>query len=256
MDSNKIRNLYQQGYSINDIVKETSIKKYWIKKAIQGIERTVADTNSLKARLASRDLSEPEKQCILGTLLGDGCLKRSYNGRSHHLSIIHGDKQKDYIKFKHGVLHGSHLKSEICLSGYCPGSLQWNLKFWNTKFMDYVSSVSQRDEQKCVSNEWLQALTLEGLSYWFMDDGHSSYANNHGRSVCVAISTMCFNYEENCLIAGRLNEYEVDAKVVKASRGTKYQISMSVNGGQKFLRLIQPFVERVPSMVYKLKFKN
>jgi len=256
MDFDQIQSLYKQGYSINDIVKIVDVKRYWIKKAIKGIERTVADTNSLKARLNSKILSESEQQCILGTLLGDGCLKESQNGRSHHLSVTHGDKQKDYIKFKHKILQGSYLSRVICSSGYCPGSIQWNLTFWNAKFMDYVFSISQKNEHKYVSDEWLQALTLEGLAYWFMDDGSSSYANNPGQSVCIAMSTMCFSYEENCRIAIHLNKYKIDARVVKASRGTKWQISMSVKGGQRFLKLIQPYVEQIPSMTYKLKIKN
>jgi hypothetical protein len=99
----------------------------------------------------------------------------------------------------------------------------------------------------------MSLLKPEGLAYWFMDDGSSSYANNPGKSVCVTVSTMCFSHEENCVITSRLGEFGIDANVVKASRGTRWQISMPVRSGQAFLRLIKPFVERIPSMTYKLK---
>lgn len=250
---NEIRIAYKTGMSIADISKLYGVKRYWIKKALVGITRSVADTNSMKARLASRDLSESEKQCILGTLLGDGCLRFSPNGRSSFLSVTHGSKQELYVRHKHKVLIGSHLYKEINKAGYCPGSIQWRMNYYNPRFMDLVRSVSNRDGIKTVTREWLSLLDLEGLSYWFMDDGSSSYGSNPGRSVGVLISTMCFSREENELLSEKLNKYDSDARVVRASRGTRWQISFSVAGGQKFLRLIQPYVERVPSMIYKLK---
>lgn len=54
------------------------------------------------------------KQLLIGSLLGDGCFCRSSKRvKNMSFSITHGEKQKDYIEYKHSILKNYNLVPSI-----------------------------------------------------------------------------------------------------------------------------------------------
>ncbi|HDQ16610.1 MAG TPA: hypothetical protein ENN31_00630 [Candidatus Vogelbacteria bacterium] len=69
--------------------------------------------NTIKVNSWSRDirnlqrnlfLCKKDKDFIIGTLLGDGCLAPNAYGKNFRLEISHSQKQKDYIYWESNLL--------------------------------------------------------------------------------------------------------------------------------------------------------
>ena len=62
--------------------------------------------------------SEDQEQILLGSFLGDGCIRRINGINRIRLSIIHGKKQYDYCKWKANMFGIKEL-NYIEKNGYC-----------------------------------------------------------------------------------------------------------------------------------------
>ena len=86
-----------------------------------------------------------------------------------------------------------------------------------------------------------------------MDDGNA-------RNDCYAgrIAAMSFSYDEQVLLLDYIkSRYNIDGKIILNSKlKNHYQIIIPAKSFGKFVKLIQPFVEKIPSMVYKLNLER
>lgn len=182
-------------------------------------------------------MSEEAKQVILGTLLGDGSL-RKYRGYAHpRLVIRHGAEQKEYLEWKAGFL----LKE---LGGRIV-EVQDAASKGRRKAV-YVSSASPKLLEifelisKGVRRKWLNQLRPLGLCVWWLDDG--SLVRNRTQAV---LCTDSFSPRE-VRVARRyfLKVWGLHFRIAPAKRGTgRYRLWLrSTNETKSFLKLIAPFV--------------
>lgn len=182
-------------------------------------------------------MSEEARQVILGTLLGDGSL-RKYKGYAHpRLVIRHSARQKEYLEWKAGFLL-EELGGRIA-------EVQDTTSKGREKVV-YVSSASPKLLEifglasKGVRRKWLNQLRPLGLCVWWLDDG--SLVRNKTQAV---LCTDGFSLRE-VKVARRYFQkaWGLHFKIAPKKKGTKrYRLWLrSTAETKKFLKLIAPFV--------------
>ena len=185
----------------------------------------------------SAPLSEEARQVILGTLLGDGSLRR-YEGYAHpRLVIRHSAKQREYLEWKVGFL-----QREL-------GGRITEVRDPTSRDQEkavYVSSASPKLQEifqltsKGVRRKWLNQLRPLGLCVWWLDDG--SLVRNRTQAV---LCTDSFTLKE-VKVARRYFQkvWGLPFRVAPAKRGTqRYRLWLrSTSETKRFLKLIAPFV--------------
>lgn len=206
----------------------------------------------MKPALATREsrLAAPTGsvlQCILGTLLGDGCVDaRPTNPR---LCFIHGKPQEAYARHKALVLKDYVQTPPKLVPNMGYGSVSCTFRTVTTPAFDFLREICLRREgeryRKTVTREWLQLLTWEGVAYWFLDDG--SLTKNHAN-----ISTHSFTEAEVRLLAGWLAERGVvpcvDTLRTKAGK-VCWILRLRKEATTRLIEHIRPFVPEC--MAYK-----
>jgi hypothetical protein len=109
--------------------------------------------------------------------------------------------------------------------------------------------------KKKVNPKWVNMLTLEGIAYWFMDDGSSSWRVK-GKSSFVRFSTQSYNRHEVGLLIGKLRSYGLDARLQYSAYGKGFGIGIPVRGSQRFFHLIKRYVWPIRCMHYKIKLSS
>ncbi len=205
------------------------------------------------AEYKQRLVLQPEQQCILlGSILGDGCLR--FPGRSHHvnLTVEHGEAQKDYVWFKYQGLREwvttpPKQVTRVYHKDRTRTTTSWRfstlshplLTSYHTRF--YSEGIKVIPES--VGDLVTHPLTL---AVWLMDDG------NRNKDV-LFVSTESFSVQEQQRLCRCLKErFGIDSTLNfhSQSHGRKlYRIRLTRQGSKRAVQLIQPFV--IPSLAYK-----
>lgn len=186
-------------------------------------------------------------QLILGSLLGDmtaayGCK----NSRHPRIMVGHSINQKDYVDLKYEILKDYVLtppKSRSNTRGYSKNGILYSFSTRSLPIFTYFYDVCYSNNgKKKVTTEWLNQLTEEGLSYWYMDDGSGGKM--------IKLATCSFDYNEHLTIqkyfAERWN-IKTDIDFVKSKY---WQINICGDNKNKFSELVKPWI--IKTMEYKL----
>lgn len=102
-----------------------------------------------------------------------------------------------------------------------------------------------------------------GLACLFMDDG-SLVVNNYKKSNTITLFPQIFIYsqsfskEENILLKNHIKDiFHIDFKLSKRNDESNYILQINKrNQVYNFLKVIKPYVEDIPEMIYKINAKN
>lgn len=187
---------------------------------------------------------------LIGTLCGD-CGRRElrlYCGQSI--------KQKDWFDFKkkrfEKIFNQSFKEYKYDYPKYNTSVYQF---ITNTNDLTkYLINLFYPNDKKIISKEALNQLTLEGIAWWYMDDGSMSIKKIDGkpRGVEITLNTYLTAEENQIIIDFFQNQYNITWKLNK-SRG-KYRLRMGKKEGKKFFALIEPYI--IDSMKYKIDFNK
>jgi len=239
IDENKTDKEIAQIYSTSVFCIWELRKKYGL-KGINARHRKFFDNPQLQ--ISPRQLS-----IIMGSLLGDACLKS--NRSSSYLSISHTTKQKGYINW---------LYSE--LQSICPTPPKHYIS--KGKYITYYFASESRTDlnefrnriytpKKIVNEWWLNYIDELALSVWYMDDGTLQYVNKN-KSI-FSFATNSFSQQENYLLAIMLKDkFGLDAEVKPCNKktGIQYNLLISDNSFSDFKDIVSQHI--VSSMEYKL----
>ena len=187
---------------------------------------------------------------LIGTLCGD-CGRRGlrlYCGQSI--------KQKDWFDFKkkrfEKIFNQSFKEYKYDYPEYNTSVYQF---ITNTNDLTkYLINLFYPNDKKIISKEALNQLTLEGIAWWYMDDGSMSIKKIDGkpRGAEITLNTYLTAEENQTIIDFFQNQYNITWKLNK-SRG-KYRLRMGKKEGKKFFALIEPYI--IDSMKYKIDFNK
>ncbi len=203
----------------------------------------------LEARLIP--LSSDQRQIILGTLMGDGCLIRTSAG--YRLGLSQGFDQLDYLQWKRDRIGHIFLQDHPHL--YEPTRTASFQSMSHPDLVD-IHELVYRDGKKVVSPELLAELSPLSLAFWFMDDG-SFLAHPNARQIILCTDN--FSNEENHQLIDWFGvRYGIVVKEQYSKSGWnigKTYTRLRINRSQvpTFDNLVRPFM--CPSMLYKLPVK-
>lgn len=185
------------------------------------------------------DITPKQRDIIVGSILGDGCLEISRWG-STRLQFKQSIEKKEYIFWLFGEM------GNLCRSAPKQRSdtLQW---YFSTRYSRELTSLRNyfyQGKTKIVSQNIVDLLRNPiSLAIWFMDDGTLDWrVKDH---YAFRLATNCFSLEENKILVQALkSNFGVDATVQTTSmRGKTYpRIHIGASGRSKFLHLVKPFI--------------
>ena len=184
-----------------------------------------------------RAINADQEQIILGSFLGDGCIRNEGKSR-YRLSVIHGIKQKDYCKWKAKVFN-------------CNTKIIKNNGYSKTLAINFTTNVfgikQEFPKTKTTCPQWiLDKLDARGIAIWFMDDG--SITKKWNDNCSATISTCSFDEDSQIRFVEKFNKLGIDCHYKKYSG--YYYLFFNKNGFKQLVNLIKPYVHE--SMFYKI----
>lgn len=133
-------------------------------------------------------LTSLQRNVLLGTLFGDGCLIENASGKNYRLKIEHGKKQKEYVEWKHRIF------KEWCLSGikFQQKTQSWRFKTISHPAFTELHEMFYERRKKVLPQQAKKFLSNPlSLAIWFMDDGGKLLdKNGKGRAVLFNIQQL------------------------------------------------------------------
>lgn len=206
-------------------------------------------SNQIEKYKKTLKLSELQKEVLVGTLLGDGCLETQNNGRTYRLKVEHSLQQKKYVDWKYEVFK-SWVLTEPKIRKYSAFGLDRNNYRFSTvsngSFRFYAQQFYQ-NSKKIIPKLISKLLTPLALAVWFMDDG-STKSNQHKALVIHSQSFSKFDLQR--VIKVLENKFQIKSVLRKRQDGSGYVIYLLSETIDKFIPLIGEYI--LPSMKYKL----
>ncbi len=180
-------------------------------------------------------LSKVQEQIVLGSILGDGYLRKKLNA---HLEITHSIKQKEYVDWQYQILKDIVNTPPKAYEGN-NGKVGYRFYTKSIPELTILYSKFYKNGKKIIP----KGINLSPLSLavWYMDDGSKS--RNAGYLNCQQFDSIS---QSNLLKI--LEDFGIKAKLHKDKIYKRIYISSL--GMLTLKNLIKQFI--VPSMRYKL----
>lgn len=202
--------------------------------------------------------NKESRNLLIGLLIGDGTISNNFV-----FKIAHAESQKDYVEWKikqlnnHGI-RNNNLKSYIKTKGFNTGGLVYYTQLNIVPFIKVLRRVFYKEKKILGNRKMLNRLTPLGVAIWYMDDGHINIRKDKNGKIhgfYIKIST-CEPKEEVQVIIDYFKEvWNIQFYMFHEGRKSdSYSICCGTKEGLKFVELVKPFVEEVPSMMYKIQF--
>lgn len=212
----------------------------------------VSDCGCITA-MSNNRFNEIERNLVLGTLLGDGSLRKrkSLLGLSG-LLVSHSIQQEELVDWKFNILKRFVRKKpkECANPGYKKTSRVKRFRTIHTEEFGEIYRMIYGTGKKKITESYLSTITHPiALAVWYMDDGSCSK-----KQYSCNISTESFLRDEVQILADWLKaKWGIcGAKPYAYKKKDKEYIRLSLNAKARdqFFEIIRPYI--IPSMEYKL----
>lgn len=185
--------------------------------------------------MRKKSLNPQQKEFIVGTLLGDGCLL--WTTRGYCLRIHHGIKQKEYVAWKYEIM-----KSLVNTPPRLSQERSYYFRTVSNPVFDEYRKMFYRGKTKIVPDNLENLLSPLGLAVWIMDDG----SRDKG---CVRISSHSFSYLDHLKLQQALQaSFGIKANIQRAQ--DKFWLWIRSESTPRLVRLVRQYF--IPDMLYKL----
>lgn len=201
--------------------------------------------------------NKESRKLLIGLLLGDGTICKN-----NVFKLSHGEKQLDYLKWKilqlkdAGIRH-SEIKSYVCIKGYNKGNIVYYTELNILPFIKLLRRVVYKEGKKTFTRKLLNRLDARGIAIWFMDDGHINIRKDKGRpcGFYIKISTCEPKEEVQTMIDYFREIWDINFYMFhEGKKEDSYSLCCGTKEGLKFINIIKPYVEQIPSMLYKITY--
>ena len=194
-------------------------------------------------------LTTKQREYLLGAVLGDDALLRNTVSSNVHLRAQQSLAHREYLMWKYRIMENQTLTAPRVIQNNRYDKVHWGVRF-HTRATPELTALYQLcypNGKKTVSQSWLDQLTEFSLAVWYMDDG--TYAPK--RDFCM-LYTGAFPYSQQLLIKQYLrNRWNVTGFAIQQNR-QQWCVRFTRHGTQKFLSIVERYIELIPSMEYKL----
>jgi hypothetical protein len=192
--------------------------------------------SNLKRRLV---LSEKQRELIIGTILGDGCLITSRSGESARLQVRHNVKHREFVEWKYSFLIDWVLT---------PPRLDRFNDSWYFRTLCHpqlmeIKRIFYEGSRTVIPSNISEILKSPlSLAVWLMDDG-----NGYKRYRGFRVSSYGFDLEGNLLLKRCLKDnFSLEANLHK-DKG--YRLLFPKASALALYKIVQPYL--VGCMRYK-----
>ena len=207
------------------------------------------------ARRITKKLSKEQKSLLVGLLLGDGTISSNYV-----FKLSHSEAQREFLEWKIDLLNkfgfkNNGVKEYISTCGYNKG----NKVLYSQMSLNPTIKALRRTvytPKKHITRRLLNWLTPIGLAIWYMDDGCINVNTSKQRSSIqhtIKIAT-CVDLDTAQVVIDYFKEvWDVQFRPFKEGKGTYSIVSSTESDCAAFIQIIRPYIEQVPSLLYKIR---
>lgn len=201
--------------------------------------------------------TKESRNLLIGLLLGDGTVSNN-----NVFKLSHCEAQRDYLEWKiqqlnEMAIRNNGIKSYTSTCGYNIGKTVLYTQLNIIPFIKVLRKVVYQNGKKTFTRKLLNRLDARGIAIWYMDDGHINIRKAKGRpcGFYIKIST-CEPKEEVQTIIDYFKEmWNINFYMFhEGKQSDSYSLCCGTREGLKFITLVKPYVEQVPSMLHKIQY--
>ena len=207
------------------------------------------------SRKIKKKLSKEQKSLLIGLLIGDGTISSNFV-----FKLSHSVEQREYLEWKVKLLDKFQIKNNgikeyISTCGYNTGK---KVLYSQMSVIPTIKALRRTIyiPKKTITRRLLNWLTPLEIAIWYMDDGHINVNTSKQRSSIqhtIKIATCVDESTVEVIIQYFLDIWNIKFRKFPEGKNTFSIASSSEEDYSKFVNLIKPFVEQVPSMLYKIR---
>ena len=207
------------------------------------------------SRKIKKKLSKKQKSLLIGLLIGDGTISSNFV-----FKLSHSVEQREYLEWKVKLLDKFQIKNNgikeyISTCGYNIGK---GVLYSQMSVIPTIKALRRTIyiPKKTITRRLLNWLTPLEIAIWYMDDGHINVNTSKQRSSIqhtIKIATCVDEITVEIIIQYFLDVWNIKFRKFPEGKNTFSIASSSEEDYSKFVNLIKPFVEQVPSMLYKIR---
>ena len=202
-----------------------------------------------------KKLSKEQKSLLIGLLLGDGTISSNYV-----FKLSHSEAQREFLEWKIDLLNkfgfkNNGVKEYISTCGYNTGK---KVLYSQMSLNPTIKALRRTvyTPKKHITRRLLNWLTPLGLAIWYMDDGCINVNTSKQRSSIqhtIKIAT-CVDEDTAQVVIDYFKEvWDVQFRPFKEGKGTYSIASSTESDCAAFIQIIRPYIEQVPSLLYKIR---
>lgn len=207
------------------------------------------------AKKITKKLTNEQKSLLIGLLIGDGTITNHPD-----FKISHSINQEEFLNWKislldkYGFKHGG-LKKYTSTCGYNTGK---DVIYVRLKTNPTIKALrrSVYIPKKTITRNLLNWLTPQEIAIWYMDDGCINVNTSIQRSsiqYTIKIATCVDENTANIIIDYFKEKWNIKFRIFKEGKDTYSIASSTKEDCFKFVDLIKPYIEQVPSLLYKIR---
>lgn len=207
------------------------------------------------ARKVSKKLNKSQKSLLLGLLIGDGTITNHPD-----FKMDHSGDQEEFLRWKGSLLDAeglkhSELKEYIQKVGYNVGSRVVRIRVGTNSTIKALRR-SIYKPNKTITRNWLDWFTERELAIWYMDDGCINVNTSKQRANIqhtIKIATCTDIETTEIIIKYFMERWNIKFRLFPEGKDTFSIASSSENDCFNFVKLVKPYIEQVPSLLYKIR---
>ena len=201
-------------------------------------------------------ITKESRNLLIALLLGDGTISNN-----NVFKLSHCKEQRDYLEWKieqlkNAGLRNNGLKEYISTCGYNIGK---GVLYSQMSVIPTIKALRRTIyiPKKTITRKLLNWLTPLEIAIWYMDDGHINYRKTNGKvhGFYIKIAT-CIPKEELQIIIDYFKEvWNIEFYMFhEGKKENSYSLCCGTKEGIKFINIVKPYVEQVPSMIHKIQY--
>lgn len=202
-------------------------------------------------------ITKESRNLLIALLLGDGTISNN-----NVFKLSHCEEQRDYLEWKieqlkEAGLRNNGLKEYVNVKGYNIGKKVYYTQLNIIPFIKVLRRVFYKPYKKLGNRKLLNRLDAKGIAIWYMDDGHINYRKTNGKvhGFYIKIAT-CMPKEELQIIIDYFKEaWNIEFYMFhEGKKENSYSLCCGTKEGIKFVNIVKPYVEQIPSMIHKIQY--
>lgn len=208
----------------------------------------------MKRKIVAK-ISKEKKSLLIAMLLGDGTISSNYV-----FKLSHSEAQREFLEWKVKLLtdHGfkvNGVKEYISKCGYNEGK---KVLYSQLSINPTIKALRRSiyTPKKTFTRKLLNWLDAQGLAIWYMDDGCINVNTSKQRSTIqhtIKIATCVDESTVNMIINYFLEVWNIRFRKFPEGKNTFSIASSSEEDCSKFISIVKPYIEQVPSLLYKIR---